>query len=141
MYQQMRAKKHMCPVVVEGTQKFCELLVYPQISLPSSDQERCCCGWCCQADEARCSSGCGDRSPGSRGQQGKRRLSDCWVGQTGRQAEEEALKSSAPPTGEQWCVRASPFSLPAHSSGNSLELPVPSGASADSSFRTHYQEP
>lgn len=139
MYQQMWAKKHMCPVVVEGTQKFWEPLVYPRTSLSSSDQERCCCGWRCQADEACCSSGCGDRSPGSRGQQDKRRLTDSWVGQVGRQAE-EAFKSPAPPAGEQWCVRASSVSLPAHSSGNSLELPVPSGASADSSFRTHYQE-
>lgn len=47
MYQQMRAKEHMWPVVVEGTQNFWEPLVYPQTSLPSSDQEECAAvsGW------------------------------------------------------------------------------------------------
>lgn len=141
----------MCTVVGEGIQTFygttCHTLRLLSLLRRGVAQE-----CCCQVEA--CSCGYGDRSPGSRGQQGQEKSH--WLGwgrQTGRRAE-GAFKTPAPPAGEQWCVKASSRlscpavrclparCLPAHPlSGSSLELSISSGASAESSFRSHYQDP
>lgn len=100
---------------------------HPQISFPSQIRKGIAQGWCCQ-EEAGCSCGygdrgCGDRSPGSRGQQGREEACRLgWSRPAGGQ--KEAFKTPAPPAGEQCCVKSSSVvSLPTQ--WQFLELLVP----------------